>query len=155
MPTLKFVFLSLSLLLFYGMVQGQSESTGFYVVLEKKKECVNPFKSLTPGTPLCLSKNPIVTKNDFENIGKIHTDSIQATKYVNLKITKEAYSRFQLLGKKLPQTTLALVINGTIVGIIENLQSIGNPIPIYSSMYSTDIEWVYENLLKLKIGDKL
>jgi hypothetical protein len=156
MQTLKFVFTCIFSLLLLKQVYGQSESTGFYVVLDRKKECTNPFKSLAIVTiPVCLSKNPIVTKDDFENISKIHVDSIQATKYVNLKISKESFARFQLLGKKLPKTTLALVIDGTIVGIIENLQLIGNPIPIYSNIHSSDIEWVYENLLKLKIPDKL
>jgi hypothetical protein len=154
MRKFNFVLFFILSLLLSRQIYGQSEPTGFYIVLGKKKNCVNPFKSLNTDIPLCLSKSPIVTKKDFENIGKIHIDSVHGTKYINLKISREAYSRFQLLGKKLPQTTLALVIDGTIVGIIENLQSIGNPIPIYSSIYSTDIEWVYENLLKLKIQDK-
>jgi hypothetical protein len=135
---------------------GQPESTGFYVVLDRKKECNNPFKSLTiMSVPLCLSKSPIIAEDDFESVGTIHTDSTRATKYLNLKISKEAYARFLLMARKLPRTNLALVVDGTIVGVIDNLDKVGNPIPIYSNLYSSDVEWVYQKLKKVKPGEKL
>ena len=149
------LFLLILLVAFWCDAYAQPETTGFYIVLDKKKECTNPFKSLTISIPLCLSKNPIIAEIDFESVSTIHTDSVRSTKYINLKISKAAYGKFMLMARKLPRTNLALVVDGTIVGVIENLESIGNPIPIYSGMYSSDVEWVYQKLKKVKTGEKL
>jgi len=133
----------------------QSELTGFYIILERKKECVNTFRSRVEGLPLCLSKAPIIAQGDFESISDIFTDSVRHAKYINLKISREAHDKFLLISKKLPRIDLALVVDGTIVGILDNLESIGNPIPIYADFYSSDVEWVYEKLKKVKMGQKL
>jgi hypothetical protein len=128
----------------------QTESTGFYIVLDKKNECTNSFSSFTPGKPLCLSKRPIISQIDFISVSEIQIDSFLRAKYISLKISKEADARLRLLSKKLPNTALALVIDGTIIGVVENLPSVHNPIPIYGSMYSADIERIHDKIKKLK-----
>jgi hypothetical protein len=133
----------------------QSESTGFYVILDRKRECKNPFKSMNEGLPLCLSKAPIIAQGDFESISQVFIDSVKQAKYINLKISKGAYDKFLLISKKLPRIDLALVVDGTIVGVLDNLDAIGNPIPIYANLYSSDVEWVYQKLKKVKMGQKL
>jgi hypothetical protein len=133
----------------------QPDATGFYVLLDRKKECTNPFKSLSISTPMCLSKNPIITEVDFESVSTIHTDSLRATKYISLKISKEAYGKVRLMAKKLPRTNLVLVVDGTIIGIISNLDTMGNPIPIYSDLYSSEVDWVFQKLKKVRPGEKL
>jgi hypothetical protein len=110
---------------------------------------------MSEGVPLCLSKAPIIAQGDFESISNIFTDSVRLAKYINLKISKEAYDKFLLISRKLPRIDLALVVDGTIVGVLDNLDAIGNPIPIYANLYSSDVEWVYQKLKKAKLGQKL
>lgn len=131
----------------YTNVKAQTQS-GFYIILSKDKTCTNPFKVLGAKSPMCLSENPIVSELEFENVSKIITDSLNFSKRINLKISKNAFKRLEILTTKLSKIALVLVVDQTIIGVFENINSLTNPIPIISNLYSSDIVWIYKRLKK-------
>jgi hypothetical protein len=121
-------------------------TTGFYIILDEDKRCASSFEYLHQKLKYCLSKDPFISSHDFEAVSEIHYDSIKLTKHIRLKLSNSAFKRLQILADKLPNISLALVIDNTIIGSFNNIGIVTNPIPINSDIFSSDIEWIYTRL---------
>lgn len=148
--TNAFISIVFICLLCYANVNAQTQS-GFYIILSKDKTCTNPFKALGSKSPMCVSKNPIVSELEFENVSKIIIDSLNFSKHINLKISNEAFNRLQILTTKISNIALVLVVDRTIIGVLENINTLANPIPINSTLNSNNINWIYKRLKKKRI----
>ncbi len=134
------------LCLLTGQTFAQSNSSGFYIVLNEDKNCKNQFKQLNQKIPLCLSERPFVTAQDFEAVSLIYRDTLTFSKYTSLKITDVSFGRLHTLTATLPKIKLVLVIDGRIIGVFENIGTMRNPIPITGALFTNDVELIQQSL---------
>jgi hypothetical protein len=98
-----------------------------------------------------LTKEPIITEAEFESVSEIRYDRTEGVKYLELKLSSDAFKTLKGLKKRLPDTDLALVVDRKVAGIFENQDQIeGRIIPIRGTLNSTEIDWIYRKLKKVK-----
>jgi hypothetical protein len=121
--------------------------TGFYVVIEDQTNCTNLVPSRSESRIYCLPKEPIVTANEFESLSAVKDDKKTNSRYINLKLTAEAFKTLKTLTSRLPDTRLALLVDDKVVGIFDKKgKSLNRTMKITGP--SPSIDWIYERLKK-------
>lgn len=123
-------------------------STGFYIVIKSKASCDNIVSALTGPTTYCLPKGPVIPESEFEKVSDIAYDKAKQSKYIDLKLAAEGLKILKTLAGKLPDTHLALVIEGKVAGIFEIPKHVNEVIPING--VSPEIDWIHDKLKKSK-----
>ena len=127
------------------------ETTGFYVIMKYKKGCPHKLFTKDLTKPYCLTKEPIITENEFEEVSDVEYDSLLESNSLTLKLTMDGYKTLKVLTEKLPDTKLALVIDHTVAGIFDNANKvISRTLPIRGGIDGVEIEWIHSKLKKDK-----
>lgn len=129
----------------------QEMETGFYIVMDSKKNCPNPVHGRNETLIYCLTKEPILTVSDFESVSDVKYDSLLELRYLLLRLTPGGYNTLKVLMEKLPDTRLALVIENTVAGTYNHPSKIlSRSLPIRGGIDANEIDWIYSALKKLK-----
>ena len=130
---------------------GQSAHTGFYVLIETKQNCENLLPALKGHEVYCLPKEPIIVKAEFEWISEIKYDPRKQSKYFYLKLSEEGFKILKTLAERLPNSKVALVVDGQVTGIFRsNGKVINRSMPINGKIDSAEVDWIHEKLGKAK-----
>ena len=140
LPTITFLLLG-------QLAHGQS-SAGFYVIMKSKAGCDNKVNAIIGTNTYCLPKNPVIPQTDFDQVSDVIYDKARQIKYVDLKLSQEGLKILKTLAGKLPDTHLALVIEGKVAGIFEIPKQVNEIVPITG--VSPHIDWIHDKIKKSK-----
>jgi hypothetical protein len=127
----------------------QDSVSGFYVILQVRKNCPNIVSTIDGSKSYCLPTEPVIAESDFESISEIEYDSLLQLKYITLKLTLNGFKSLKFLAERLPDSKLVLVIEDRVAGIFDSVDKrMGRYIPIRAGINSPGIEWIHERLKK-------
>lgn len=139
------------LFLFVCACPVQHAPTGFYVLIESKTNCTNLVHAFKGTDTYCLPDGPIIVNTEFESVSDIKIDKQKQVRYFNLKLSPEGFTILKTLSDRLPQSRLALVIDGLVAGIFESNGKLVNRIlPINGGINAPEIDWIHYNLKRTK-----
>lgn len=145
-----FVWLLLGLVALPGYSQTTS-SSGFFVIIKEKTGCANTLFALTGANSYCLPKEPVIPATEFESVTTIQNDLPKQMRYIDLRLTAAGFKILKSLIAKLPDASLALVIEDRVVGTFESVgRMVDQTIPISGAMDAPEIDWIYNKLKKKK-----
>ncbi len=129
----------------------QSTTSGFYVIMRDKTGCVNLLFALTGPNSYCVPKDPVIPATEFESVTSIQNDLPKQLRYIDLRLTPAGFKILKALIAKLPDASLALVIDDRVAGTFESVgRMVDQTIPISGGMEAPEIDWIYNRLKKKK-----
>ena len=130
----------------------QKALNGFYILMENQSKCDHPFPVLHEKTTMCSTEKPIISDKDFVSVSEIMYDSTLFLKVIELKLSTEGFNVLRTLATRLPDSKIALVLDGKVTGIYKGSSGlISQSIPISGSINSNEVDWIYERLKKMKL----
>jgi hypothetical protein len=131
-----------------GKAEAQQFPSGFYVIINSRKNCPNWLSSHVGPKTFCLPKEPVITEADFESVSEVRYDSF-LQKYILLKLTASGFKSLKFLTQRLPDSKLALVIDDQVAGVFDNVdKNISQTIPIKGGINAPEVLWIHDRLKK-------
>jgi len=127
----------------------QQSPSGFYVIINSKKNCPNKVSSHIGSKMYCVPKEPVITEADFESVSNVKYDSF-LQKYILLKLTVSGFKSLKFITQRLPDSKLALVIDNEVAGVFDNVdKNVSRTIPISGGgINAPEVQWIYDRLKK-------
>lgn len=122
---------------------------GIYISMNLELDlCHHKIKLLNSETLYCLSEEPILELNAFESIDELTYDSIYQMRKFRIVLTQKGADYISTIATKLPDHSIALVVNGILVTVIDlDGTSHARSIIIWDFSDSQSIEWVHRTLV--------
>ena len=129
--------------------RAQQSPSGFYVIINSKKNCPNKVSSHVGSKMYCVPKEPVITEADFESVSNVKYDSF-LQKYILLKLTVSGFKSLKFITQRLPESKLALVIDNQVAGVFDNVdKNVSRTIPISGGgIHAPEVQWIYDRLKK-------
>jgi hypothetical protein len=134
-----------------GRAPLQEPVSGFFFVIENKKNCPNRLGTHDGTKKFCLPKEPVITESDFESVSEVKYDSVRRQQYVLLNLTPNGLKSLKFLIQRLPESELALVIEDQVAGVFDYVdKNVGRTITITGGASAPDVQWISDRLKKVK-----
>jgi hypothetical protein len=105
----------------------QKINTGIFLVTGKDNPCENVALNIGKTVKICITPEPIISIQDFNSVTLINKlDPVGHVCNFNLVLSPAGFDKIKKLYSKLPHASLILVVDGTGVGYIKNLDSFHN-----------------------------
>lgn len=114
MPFLLFLFSRFT-------VPAQNIEPGFYLTQKvKQSECERSIRlSDKKNDVACLTQKPIIPTEKFVAVSKVMVNHAASLEYVDLTVSEDAVSVLKALSSALRGSTMVLILNGSLVGILD------------------------------------
>lgn len=125
--------------------RAQETSFGIYFTT-KSKNCPKKVATITK-KKICVMAQPVVALEDVSHISPIRYD-FQNQPYFNIAVTEAGLSKLKNLAIAFPNQQIAVVVDGTLIGYLSDLNRLRSPyIKIGSSDGSLqNIEMIHKKL---------
>ena len=125
----------------------QDSPTGFFVTLESQRRCENKRWNLDNSKSFCLPREPLIADSEFESVGDVVLDTAQNVRYFIIRLSVDGYMALKLMSDKLPDSELALVVQGNVVGVFSTkMKVVSRNFPVYSDAGLVDLKWIHSRI---------
>jgi len=121
-------------------------NTGFYIQIDKKTNCPQEVRTFDNIGVFCVPNKPILDKTVFTSISEIQVDHSKKRKYIDLHLSTKGMELLKTVVTSLPNSTLILVVDNKVVGVLKNKDVVGRFIRVDSDLVSQQIEWIHDKL---------
>ena len=122
----------------------EKATTGFYIMIAEKGNCPQLFATRDKKQTYCVPRKPILDQGIFVSITEVKIK--EKRKYVDLYLSPKGMETLKSLVKNLPNATLILVVDDSVIGVLKNTDVVGRFIRIDSDILSQELEWVHEHI---------
>lgn len=134
------------------LCQEPSQSAGIYIIQEpfKKGVCANESRMVIGKKRVCLSRKPILSKEEIEYSSDIKYDPVFKVHYIEVGVSQLARNTLHKTVTSLPDTKFALVLGGEVIClfIIQN-EFTTRIIRIGEDITLSDLKMIDERLKKI------
>ncbi|HEY5826226.1 MAG TPA: hypothetical protein VIT44_17770 [Cyclobacteriaceae bacterium] len=141
---MRIIFSFLFLVIFHHAYS--QDNTGFYIQIDKKTNCPQEVRTFDNVGVFCVPNKPILDRTVFTSISEIQIDHNKKRKYIDLYLSAKGMELLKTVVTSLPNSTLILVVDNKVVGVLKNKDVVGRFIRVDSDMVSQQIEWIHEKL---------
>jgi len=122
---------------------------GIYITMNLELDlCHHKIKLINSENLYCLSEEPILDLNAFERVEEIIYDSIYELRKFRIVLTQKGADYLNTIGTKLPDHSIALVVNNMLVSVIDlNGATDTRSIIIWDYADNQAMEWVHQTLI--------
>lgn len=122
------------------------DNTGFYIQIDKKTNCPQEVRTFDNVGVFCVPQKPILDKSAFTSISAVQVDYNKKRKYIDLHLSTKGMELLKTVVNSLPNSTLVLVVENKVVGVLKNKDIVGRFIRVDSDLVSQQIEWIHDKL---------